>query len=98
MTTDEFISALIQHIPEPQFKMIRYYGAYARHQRKSFKQYLQSSIEQKTLLVYGFRKPERIIFCPYCGGSLEFVITLKKPPPEKLNSQKELSNWISCNS
>ena len=27
----DFISRLIQHIPETQFKMIRYYGIYARH-------------------------------------------------------------------
>ena len=27
----EFIQLLIQHIPEKQFKMIRYYGIYARH-------------------------------------------------------------------
>ena len=64
---------------------------------KSFKKYLQSSIEQKTLLIYGFRKPDRILFCPYCGGNLEFVIRLKKPPPEILKSQKELFNEISCN-
>ena len=27
----EFIKLLIQHIPEKHFKMIRYYGLYARH-------------------------------------------------------------------
>ena len=96
MTSDEFISALIQHIPESQFKMIRYYGAYARHRRMSYKQYLQSSIDQKTLLIYGFQKPEKTILCPYCGGKLEFVIYRGKPPPETINSQKELYDWISC--
>lgn len=30
----EFISLLIQHIPEKHFKMIRYYGLYARHREK----------------------------------------------------------------
>lgn len=98
MTSDEFITALIQHIPEPQFKMIRYYGAYARHRRKFFKNYLQSSIEQKTLLIYGVKKPERIVFCHKCGSHLIFITVLKKPPPEKLKSQKELSDWISFNS
>ena len=97
MTSNEFITALIQHIPESQFKMIRYYGAYARHRRKTFKKYLQSSIDQKTLLAYGVKKPERIIFCPHCGGNLEFVMKLRKPPPEELKSQKELSDWISSN-
>ena len=27
----DFISLLIQHIPEPHYKMTRYYGLYARH-------------------------------------------------------------------
>lgn len=98
MTSDEFITALIQHIPEPQFKMIRYYGAYARHRRKLYKSYLQSSMEQKTLLIYNVKKPEKIISCPYCGGVLEFVAYCKKPPPEEAKSQKELAEWISCNS
>ena len=30
----EFISRLIRHIPEPQFKTIRYYGFYASHSHK----------------------------------------------------------------
>lgn len=30
----DFISLLIQHIPEPHYKMNRYYGLYARHREK----------------------------------------------------------------
>ena len=30
----DFMERLIQHIPETQFKMIRYYGIYARHREK----------------------------------------------------------------
>lgn len=30
---DSFITSLIQHIPPPQFKMIRYYGIYSRNNR-----------------------------------------------------------------
>ena len=54
--------------------------------------------QQKTLLVYGVKKPERILLCPSCGGNLEFVMLLKKPPPEEIKSQRELLDWISCNS
>ena len=86
MQVDDFISALIQHIPEPQFKMIRYYGAYARRTKKMFNAYLQSSISQTTLWVFGFRKE---LLCPYCSGEVEFVAYLKKPPPEEIKSQKE---------
>lgn len=95
MHVDDFISALIQHIPEPQFKMIRYYGTYARRTKKIFKAYLQSSISQTTLWIFGFRKE---IKCPYCGGDVEFVAYLKKPPPEEVKSQRELIYWISLNS
>lgn len=95
MRVDDFISALIQHIPEPQFKMIRYYGAYARRTKKIFKSYLQSSIKQTTLWIFGFRKEMR---CPYCGGEVEFVWYSKKPPPETLKEQRELLDWISVNS
>lgn len=30
----EFIQKLIQHIPEKHFKMVRYYGLYARNHRQ----------------------------------------------------------------
>lgn len=36
MVMFEFIEALIQHIPNRQFKMIRYYGAYACKWKASF--------------------------------------------------------------
>ena len=96
MQVDEFISALLQHIPESQFKMIRYYGAYARRTKKIFKAYLQSSISQMTLWSFGFRKE---IKCPYCGGETELVwYCKKKPPPLEVKSQRELLDWISNNS
>ena len=95
MTTDDFITALIRHIPPPQFKMIRYYGAYARTTKKKFKKHLQSSIEQTKLMKYGVELPERIFKCPFCSGELEFVGYIKKPPPEPLKEQRELSGWIS---
>lgn len=95
MKVDDFISALLQHIPEHQFKMIRYYGAYARRTKRIFKSYLQSSIKQMTLWSFGFTKE---ISCPYCGGELEFVWYCKKPPPQEIKSQQELLDWISANS
>lgn len=95
MTTEKFISSLIQHIPEKQFKMIRYYGAYARRSKKLFGLKAQSSIRQLTLAYFGFKKELK---CPFCGGELEFVAYLKKPPPEEIKSQRELLDWISENS
>jgi len=41
-----FIEALIQHIADRQFKMIRYYGAYARKWKSRFRLYVYESITQ----------------------------------------------------
>jgi hypothetical protein len=97
MTSDEFITALIRHIPLRQFKLIRYYGAYARRTKKTYKKHLQSSIEQTKLMKYGVALPEKILRCQDCNGELEFVMYLKKGPPEIPKEQKELVDWISYN-
>ena len=75
MTADEFITALIQHIPEPHFKMVRYYGAYARRSKGRFGARIQSGIKQLTMYQFGLIKP---ILCPLCGGEVEFVWYCKK--------------------
>ena len=33
----EFIQRLIRHIPEKHFKMLRYYGIYAKHHKQEMK-------------------------------------------------------------
>lgn len=38
VTVEEFISRLIRHIPDEQFKMIRHYGVYARRTKKKAKE------------------------------------------------------------
>jgi hypothetical protein len=96
MGTDEFISALIQHIPPPQFKMIRYYGAYARRTKRKYGVMIQSSIKQLKLAKFGFVKP---ILCPRCREPLEFVMYCRKPPPDKqkLGYWIESANWVVGN-
>jgi hypothetical protein len=82
MMTYEFISALIQHIPPKQFKMIRYYGAYGRKRKGSFGRLAMSSITttvQDTLYLPGWKMKPR---CPHCGGMLKFLRFEKIPPPE----------------
>jgi hypothetical protein len=94
MNTEQFITALIQHIPPTQFKMIRYYGAYSRTNKRLFGGRIQSSIKQLNLYHFGM---ERTKYCPKCGSSMEFVWYSKKPPEDLPKSQKELSDWISIN-
>lgn len=82
MNVDEFISNLIQHTPDRQFKMIRHYGIYARTLKRFFlSRSLQSSITfefQDILYMFGWKsKP----YCPYCGGKLRFERFETIPPP-----------------
>jgi len=48
MKVREFIKALIQHIPDRHFKMIRHYGAYSRRTKRKHSGYLQRSLRQAT--------------------------------------------------
>ena len=94
MEINDFITALIQHIPPLQFKMIRYYGAYARRTKRKYGGKIQSGIRQLNLFSFGV---EKINYCPVCGNKLEFVWYCKKPPPENIKEQKEILGWISVN-
>ena len=95
MSVEQFISSLIQHIPPPHFKMIRYYGAYARASKSKYGAKSRSGITQLTLYHFGIK---RIKYCPFCHNELEFVWYCRKPPPEIPKKQRELSAWISSSS
>jgi hypothetical protein len=79
MDTEQFMLSILQHVPEKHFKMIRYYGAYSRNQKKKYKKYHKSSIRQKKLSDFG----KKDVKCPKCGKVMEFVeyFPPKKPPP-----------------
>ena len=94
MTIEHFITSLIQHIPPPQFKMIRYYGAYARRTKRKYGLVAKSSIRQLSLLNFGLEKTR---YCPFCHNVVQFVGYILKPPPKTLKVQRELSEWISDN-
>jgi hypothetical protein len=77
----QFIERLIQHIPEKHFKMIRYYGIYARH-RKSDNKILRAISSEKhgillsfnhwrelTLLSFGYDP----LTCPKCSNTMVFL-------------------------
>ena len=79
----EFIKKLIVHIPERNFKMIRYQGFYLKRKRKQYLQHqkrITSAEYLRILAVHGsWRK--RILFyfnhdplkCIYCGATLKLV-------------------------
>jgi hypothetical protein len=81
----DFIKKLIIHIPDRNFKMIRYYGFYCRHSIKH-KQYLQRAKRLKPFVVENMKKIYRSwrkrimhsfrrdpIKCVYCGSLLELI-------------------------
>ena len=91
MVIDEFISALIQHILDSHFKMIRYYGAYARRSKKRYRHYLsQRSIGQGILEDF---QGSRSIPCPKCGSDMVLIEYAKKGPLYKLPFGSTLDHW-----
>jgi len=51
----EFMKRLIQHIPEKNFRMIRYYSVYARH-RESDKLLYRAISKQKLKILLSFNR------------------------------------------
>ena len=77
-TADEFLFAVIQHIPNKNFKLIRYYGLYSRSCKKRVGKIvlLSSSKCQKLEII-----DEKSIFhCPKCSEVMKFIGYFKKPP------------------
>ncbi|MBN2230325.1 MAG: transposase [Candidatus Thorarchaeota archaeon] len=93
MPVMDFIHLLIQHIPEPQFKMIRYYGAYSRKLKKKYARILgQQSITSPKLERFD---RSRRVHCPKCGKLMEFVLFMKKSPPMEVEFGSRITHWNS---
>jgi len=84
MLVHDFISAIIQHVPEKNQKLIRYYGAYSRRKRKCIKSSITKSISIKS-------SEGTICYCPNCHERMEFVFYSKKDVPPDKNL---LSSWL----
>lgn len=78
MEVFDFIASVVQHIPNKNFKMIRYYGLYSRKGvLKVSKICVQSSLKQEIL----FSEVENEVFrCDRCGEKMVFVAYFKDPP------------------
>lgn len=77
----DFIKLLIQHIPEKNFKMTRYYGLYARH-RESDKNLAKAVPKSMHKMILDFNKWRKLILlsfgydplnCPKCNHTMEFL-------------------------
>lgn len=89
----EFISMLTQHIPEKHFKMIRYYGLYAR-QRASDKKLHRAIFREKHKIFLSFNRWRNCILhsfgydplkCPTCGKIMLFLKLYYRHQPISLN-------------
>ena len=100
MTVDEFISAITGHIPDKQFKTVRYYGAYSRTKRKKYKKLLgfQESV-QKSILSYGSTWAPH---CDNCDCKMKFIASSKEfadilgtiPPPNEPKFLEKITSWL----
>lgn len=87
----EFIGAIIQHIPDVQFKMIRYYGAYNRRVKGKYSRSLgYGSIAQGKIEDYPRGRRYR---CPKCGSFMAFVEYWKDPPPHDVIFGTRIDDW-----
>ena len=88
MSVFDFISAIIQHIPERNFRLVRYYGVYSRNNIKRYtKIEIQSVIEDKIL---NKSREKRVVYCPCCCERMELIAYVKKPPSKNMNL---ITNW-----
>lgn len=84
MLVHELVSAIIQHIPEKNQKLARYYGAYSRRKKKAIKSGITKSISMKS-------SEGRVCYCPTCHERMEFVWYSKKDVPPDRNL---LVTWL----
>lgn len=87
----EFMEAILQHIPDRQFKMIRYYGAYCRKWKGRYAHYLaQRSIRQTVLSDF----PQKGIYmCPVCGSIMTLEMYFPKGPPKEMDFGSKIEDW-----
>ena len=79
MKVFDFISAIIQHIPDKNFRLVRYYGACARRKSGIIKSFpIQNDNKRHSL-------------CPKCNNEMEFVMYCKKPPSK---DKSKIVTWL----
>ena len=104
----DFIERLLQHVPEKHFKMIRYYGIYARHRESDKKLRRAVSKEQhrfylsynqwrnSTLVSFGYDP----LKCKKCGTTMIFLELYFNHKPVPLHEMYEriMSKSRGCRS
>ncbi|MBI5133711.1 MAG: transposase [Thaumarchaeota archaeon] len=92
LAVEEFIGALIGHIPDKQFKTVRYYGVYYRVRSRHFKELRgMICITQKFLTKYLMDWAPN---CEICGTKMNLVDTWIRKPPDVVNFGSKISDWV----
>jgi len=91
MEVDEFLHAVIDHIPDKQFKTIRHYGVYSRGIKRKFKRLWSLGSIAQTKLTKFIESWAPI--CPNCGKKMEYVLSGKGKPPPKCNFGERINDW-----
>jgi len=95
MSVEDFITAIIGHIPDKQFKIIRYYGAYSRRKRKVLDGILHLiSMIQSKLNDFTSKISKRQIKCPNCGCNMKIVECVIPPPTTNWPIIPEITRWM----
>jgi hypothetical protein len=84
MLVHDFVSAIIQHIPEKNQKLVRYYGMYSRRKKKCLKSGITKLIPVKSA-------EGRVCYCPKCYERMEFVFYSRK---DVLPDRNKLGSWL----
>lgn len=103
----EFIKLLIQHIPEKHFKMIRYYGLYARHRTQDKKLHKSIASEKHKILMSFNKWRSLFIFsmgydpleCPKCKHTMIFMeLYIKHKPVPLAELYERIMAKVHCRS
>ena len=94
MEVEEFIEAIISHIPDNQFRTVRYYGGYWRIKKSKFKGIIDlKTICQKSLMDFIEISNKWAPNCPNCECKMVLIdYKPKKPPPDYLFERK-ITDW-----
>lgn len=95
MSVEEFIAAVIGHIPDKHFKVIRYYGVYARQDRKKYKKLVDWSNDYGTIMQMDLTQflHKLTPTCDMCGNLMEFAWYEPRKPPDEKDFGSRITDW-----
>lgn len=96
MEINEFIMAVISHIPDKHFKLIRYYGGYARKESKKYRNKMKLVImysEKQLLITENYEK--RKVYCENCNTEMECLGYFPIGPPKEKVMGERIIDWIT---